>query len=63
MKFDYVATAKSIILSVLQDGILTIDSIDAVWEINNGNKQELIEHIKAIKNIMSKALEELEKDK
>ena len=57
MKFDYVESAKSIILSVLQDGILTIDVINSIYEIKNGNKEELKEHIKAIKNIMSKALE------
>lgn len=60
MKFDYVATAKSIILSVLQDGIPTIDTINSIYEIKNGNKGELKEHIKAIKNIMSKALKEIE---
>ena len=61
-KFDYVESAKSIILSVLQDGIPTIDVIDSVYRIKNGNKGELKEHIKAIKNIMSKALEELNKE-
>ena len=61
MKFDYVESAKSIILSVLQDGIPTIDAIDSIYEIKNGNKGELKEHIKSIKNIMSKALEILEK--
>ena len=60
MKVDYVESAKSIILSVLQDGIPTIDVINSVYEIKNGNKGELKEHIKAIKNIMSKALKELE---
>ena len=61
MKFDYVESAKSIILSVLQDGIPTIDVINSIYEIKNGNKEELKEHIKAIKNIMSKALKILEK--
>ena len=61
MKFDYVESAKYIILSVLKSGILTIDAIDSIYEIQNGNKGELKEHIKAIKNIMSKALKELEK--
>ena len=62
MKFDYVESAKYIILSVLKSGIPTIDAIDSIYEIQNGNKEEFKEHIKAIKNIMSKALEELEKD-
>ena len=60
MKFDYVESAKYIILSILKSGILTIDAIDSIYEIQNGNKVELKEHIKAIKNIMSKALKELE---
>ena len=61
MKFDYVESAKYIILSVLKSGIPTIDAIDSIYEIQNGNKEELKEHIKAIKNIMSKALKILEK--
>lgn len=61
MKFDYVESAKYIILSVLKSGIPTIDGIDSIYEIQNGNKGELKEHIKAIKNIMSKALKALEK--
>lgn len=61
MKVDYVESAKSIILSVLQDGIPTIDVINSVYEIKNGNKGELKEHIKSIKNIMSRALKILEK--
>lgn len=60
MKVDYVESAKSIILSVLKSGIPTIGSIDSIYEIQNGNKEELKEHIKAIKNIMSKALKILE---
>lgn len=63
MKLDYVESAKSIILSILQNGRTTIDAIYSIFEIQNGNKEELKEHIKAIKNIMSKALEELEKEK
>ena len=62
MKFNYIESAKSIILSILQNGRTTIDAIDSIFEIQNGNKEELKEHIKAIKNIMSKALEELEKE-
>lgn len=62
MKMEYVESAKSIILSVLQDGIPTIDVVNSIYEIKNGNKGELKEHIKSIKNIMSKALEELEKE-
>lgn len=62
MKYNYIESAKSIILSILQNGRTTIDAIDSIFEIQNGNKEELKEHIKAIKNIMSKALEELEKE-
>lgn len=61
MKVDYVESAKSIILSVLQDGIPTIDVINSIYEIQNENKEELKEHIKSIKNIMSRALKILEK--
>lgn len=62
-KFDYVESAKSIILSVLQDGIPTIDVINSIYEIQNGNKEELKEHIKAIKNIIDKALNDIENNK
>ena len=61
MKFDYVESAKYIILSVLKSGIPTIDEIDSIYKIQNENKEELKKHIKAIKNIMSKALKILEK--
>ena len=60
MKLYYVESAKYIILSVLKSGTPTIDAIDSIYEIQNGNKGELKEHIKSIKNIMSRALEELE---
>ena len=38
MKLDYVESAKYIILSVLKSGNLTIDAINSIYEIQNGNK-------------------------
>lgn len=42
----------------------TIDAIADLYEIQNGNKKIILEHLKAIYKIFGKAIEELEgKDK
>ena len=58
---EYVKTAISLITKILQNNDNpTSEGLHEIFEIQNGNKKIIIEHIKAIKNIMSKALEELE---
>lgn len=58
---EYVKTAVSLVIKILQnDRNPTSDALYEIFEIQNGNKKIIIEHIKAIKNIMKKALEELE---
>lgn len=53
--------AISLIIKILQNnGNPTSEAIYDLLEIQSGNKKVIIEHIKAIKNIMNKALEELE---
>lgn len=58
---EYVKVAISLIIKILQNnGNLTSEALYDLYEIQNGNKKVIIKHIKAIKNIMNKALEELE---
>lgn len=58
---DVVKVAKSIIISILSNNDNpTVDGMYEIFQIRSGNKEILIEHIKAIRNIMDKALKELE---
>ena len=58
---EYVKIAISFITTILKNNSNpTSDAIYELFEIQNGNKKVIIEHIKAIRNIMDKALEELE---
>lgn len=59
---EYIKFAKQFILSFLGKDNVTIEAINSIYEINSGNKDELIKHIKAVRDIMDKALEELEKE-
>lgn len=59
---EYVKFAKQFILSFLCKDNVTIETMNSIYEINAGNKDELIKHIKAVRDIMDKALEELERD-
>lgn len=62
MNNEYVRTAISLIIKILQNiDSPTRESIHDLLEIQNGNKDVLIEHIVTIKSIMNKALEELER--
>lgn len=53
--------AKQIIINNLNSE-LTFEGLGELWEITNGNKEILLEHIKALSNIFNKAKEQLEKD-
>lgn len=58
---EYVKIAISFIIKILQNNDNpTSESIYDLLEVQSGNKKVIIEHIKAIRNIMDKALEELE---
>lgn len=58
---EYVKVAISLIIKILQNNDNpTSEAIYDLLEVQSGNKKVIIEHIKAIKNIMNKALEELE---
>lgn len=59
---EYVKIAISFIIKILQNSDNpTSEALYELYEIQNGNKKVIIEHIKAIRNIMDKALEELER--
>ncbi len=53
--------AKDIIVTYLSKSI-NIDSANAIYKINGGDKVELLEHIKAIANIFKRAIEELKEE-
>lgn len=58
---EYVKIAISLVIKILQNNSEpTNEGIYIIYEIQQGNKKIIVEHIKAIKNIMNKALEELE---
>lgn len=61
-ELQYVAAATNIIVNHLGTSC-TVDSIHALWEIKNGNKEELLSHVSALANIFTKAKEVLEKRK
>ena len=58
---EYVKTAISLVIKILQNNDNPAsEGLYEIFDIQRGNKKIIIEHIKAIKNIMDKALEELE---
>ena len=58
---DIVKLAKSFVISILSNNDSpTLEALSEIYWIRSGNKELLIEHIKAIRNIMDKALKELE---
>ncbi len=58
---ECVKVAISLIIKILQNNDNpTSEAIYALLEVQSGNKKVIIEHMKAIKNIMNRALEELE---
>ena len=56
---DYVKTAIGFIQLIIGNEP-TAEGIYELFEINNGNKKVILEHLKAINSIVSKAIEELE---
>jgi hypothetical protein len=58
---EYVKTAISLVIKILQNNDNpTNEGLHEIFEIQRGNKKIIIEHIKAIRDIMGKALKELE---
>lgn len=56
--------AKNVITAYLsKNGDFTPDGFFIMYEINSGNDELLLEHIKALKNIFEKAIEEMEGEK
>lgn len=53
--------AKSIIRNHLYTN-LNIDSLNAIYEIDNDNKELLLAHVDAVINIFKKAKEQLEEE-
>lgn len=56
---DYVKTAIGFIELIIGNEPTPL-GISELFEIHNGNKKVILEHLKAINNILSKAIEELE---
>lgn len=59
-KAAYINTAATIVRAYLSYGEPTPDGIYDILEISSGNKEVLLSHLKAIRNICSKAIEALE---
>lgn len=58
---EYVKTAISLVIKILQNNDNpTNEGLHEIFEIQRGNKKIIIEHIKAIRDFMDKALKELE---
>lgn len=58
---DVVKLAKSFVISILSNNNSpTPEALSDIYWIRSDDKELLIEHIKAIRNIMDKALKELE---
>ena len=56
----YVEISKMFVFSILNANP-TADGIFDIYEINQGNTELLLKHLKAITNIMNKAIKELER--
>lgn len=58
---DYVYVARDMIIKILSNHEEpTAEGIYELLEIQSGSKEALLKHMKAINNILSKAIEELE---
>lgn len=58
---DYVYVARDMVIKILSNHEEpTADGIYELFEIQSGSKKVLLEHLIAIRNIFSKAIEELE---
>lgn len=59
-KVKYVECAKNFIINILNNnGNPTAEGLKEIFEIERGNKQVLLEHLKAINKIIDKAIKEL----
>lgn len=56
----YIEISKMFVFSILNANP-TADGIADIFEINQGDIELLLKHLKAITNIMNKAIKELEK--
>ena len=56
----YVEISKVFVCSIL-NADPTADGISDIYEISQGDTELLLEHLKAITNIMNKAIKELER--
>ena len=56
-----ISVAKSVITAYLSNR-LSAANISDLWEINNGNGDLLLEHIKALHHIFGEAIKEIEND-
>ena len=57
----YVEISKRFVIAILNQNI-NIESANEIYEINSGNTELLLKHLKAITNIMNKAIKELERE-
>ncbi len=56
----YVEISKRFVIAILNQN-MNIKSANEIYEINSGNTELLLKHLKAITNIMNKAIKELER--
>lgn len=61
MKSNFVETAKKIILTYLGSE-LTFEGLRELYDIQSGDKEVLLRHIKALESIFTQAREDLEND-
>lgn len=59
---DYVKVSIGFIENIIGNEP-TAEGISELFEIHRGNKKVILEHLKAINSIITKAIEELERDK
>lgn len=57
----YIEISKRFVIIILNQN-MNIKSSNEIYEINSGNTKLLLKHLKAITNIMNKAIKELEKE-
>ena len=57
----YIEISKMFVFNILNANP-TADGIGDIFEINHGDTELLLKHLKAITNIMNKAIKELEKE-
>ena len=57
----YIEISKRFVIAILNQNI-NIESANEIYEINSSNTELLLKHLKAITNIMNKAIKELERE-